>query len=137
MSEANNENKYAPLKKFEERERSELISHIPGSIYKVSLDNTHPLAFGYPEYYYSLKLNSAFYDFINDGGWNVGVIKGSTEKSGFIGSAVKNSFKDALVFGTENVGRGNVIYFTDDILFRNFWENGKLMFDNALFLVGQ
>lgn len=137
MSEANNENKYAPLKKFEERERSELISHIPGSIYKVSLDNTHPLAFGYPDYYYSLKLNSAFYDFINDGGWNVGVIKGSTEKSGFIGSAVKNSFKDALVFGTENVGRGNVIYFTDDILFRNFWENGKLMFDNALFLVGQ
>ena len=25
----------------------------------------------------------------------------------------------------------------DDILFRNFWENGKLMFCNALFLVGQ
>lgn len=112
-------------------------NYIPGSIYRIDLDNTHPLAFGYPSYYYSLKLNSTFYNYIKDGGWNVGVIKGGTEKSGFIGSNVRSEFKDAFIFGVEQVGKGNIVYFTDNILFRNFWENGKLLFDNALFLVGQ
>jgi hypothetical protein len=35
------------------------------------------------------------------------------------------------------VGEGMITYFADDILFRDFWENGKLMFCNAVFLVGQ
>ncbi|KXK17045.1 MAG: zinc carboxypeptidase [Saprospiraceae bacterium] len=130
-------NKYSSLKKFGDRERAELKNYIPGSIYRIDLDNTHPLAFGYPSYYYSLKLNSTFYNYIKDGGWNVGVIKGGTEKSGFIGSNVRSEFKDAFIFGVEQVGKGNIVYFTDNILFRNFWENGKLLFDNALFLVGQ
>ena len=35
------------------------------------------------------------------------------------------------------MGRGNVVYFTEDPLFRSFWENEKLMFTNAVFFVGQ
>jgi hypothetical protein len=30
-----------------------------------------------------------------------------------------------------------VIILADDVLFRMFWENGKLLFSNAVFLVGQ
>ena len=40
-----------------------------------------------------------------------------------------------LVFGTQNMGRGQVIYLVDNPLFRGFWENGKLFFANALFMV--
>jgi hypothetical protein len=29
------------------------------------------------------------------------------------------------------------VYMADDPLFRSFWENGKLLFCNAVFLVGQ
>jgi hypothetical protein len=43
--------------------------------------------------------------------------------------------KNTLVFGVDNQGRGSVIYMVDNPLFRGFWENGKLFFANALFLV--
>ena len=50
---------------------------------------------------------------------------------------VKNKMKDGLVFGVQDMGNGTVVYLADDPLFRNFWEAGKLLFSNAVFLVGQ
>ena len=125
------------MKKFEERERDYIPSITPGSIYKVELDNTHPLAFGYPDYYYTLKMDDNVYDFIKEGGWNVGVIKKDNQVAGFVGSKLKSKLKDRLVFGVQQMGNGTISYLTDNIMFRNFWENGKLMFCNAVFLVGQ
>ncbi|MEI9910073.1 MAG: hypothetical protein WDO71_10580 [Bacteroidota bacterium] len=31
--------------------------------------------YGYPSYYYTLKMDNIIYDFIKEGGWNAGVIK--------------------------------------------------------------
>lgn len=126
---------YAPLKKFEDRDRDFIPSSIPGSIFKVDLDNTNPLAFGYPDHYYTLKLDDNVYEFIKDGGWNVGVLKKDQPVAGFVGSRVKNKFQDGLLFGVQEMGNGSITYLADDILFRSFWENGKLMFANAVFLV--
>lgn len=120
---------------YEKRERDELQNEIPGTIVKVELDTTHPLMFGYPKYYYSLKSDKNLYDFIKKGGWNVGVIKKPIFYSGFIGSKVKQKLGDSLIFGVQQYGKGSIVYLTDNVLFRNFWENGKLMFCNALFLV--
>lgn len=127
---------YAVLKKFGEQERESISSITPGSIFKVQLDNSHPLAFGYPDYYYSLKLDDHVYEFSSDG-WNVGVIKKDNLVAGFVGSALKKKLHDGLVFGVQDMGEGHIVYLADNILFRNFWQNGKLMFCNALFLVGQ
>jgi len=128
---------YAVLDIYEERERESLKSNIPGSIFRVQLDNTHPLAFGYPNFYYTLKQDDALYEFIKEGGWNVGVLKKDSQVSGFVGSSVKDKINDALVFGVQDMGGGKIIYLADNLLFRNFWENGKLMFCNAVFIVGQ
>ena len=128
---------YEPLRKYENRERDFIPSITPGSIFKVDLDNSHPLAFGYPDYYYTLKMDDAIYDFITESGWNVGVIKKESPVIGFVGSKLKQKLKDGLLFGVQDIGRGNIVYLVDDVLFRSFWENGKLMFCNALFLVGQ
>jgi hypothetical protein len=128
---------YAALQTFDERERDFLSGYIPGSIYKVEMDNTHPLAFGYPKYYYTLKQDDAMYEFIKSGGWNVGVIKKENQVSGFVGAKLKDRLKDGLLFGVQDMGSGAVVYLADDILFRSFWENGKLMLCNAVFLVGQ
>jgi hypothetical protein len=127
---------YNDIKVYEDRDRDPLTASIPGSILKVDLDNTHPLAFGYPGYYYTLKMDDRIYDFMKDGGWNVGVIKKESQVAGFIGSKLKSKLKDGLLFGVEDMGKGTVTYLADDLLFRNFWENGKLMFCNAVFLVG-
>lgn len=127
---------YAALKKYEDRNNDYLKGAIPGAIYKVDLDNTHPLAFGYPAYYYTLKQDANLYEFLKDG-WNVGVLKKDSYVAGFTGSKLKPKMKDGLLFGVDEMGAGSVVYLSDNPLFRLFWENGKLLFCNAVFLVGQ
>jgi Zinc carboxypeptidase len=130
-------NSYTALKTYEVRDRDAISGTTPGAILKVELDNTHPLAFGYPNYYYTLKQDDVIYEFMKDGGWNVGVIKKDNQVAGFVGASLKSKLKDGLLFGVVEMGNGSITCLTDDVMFRSFWENGKLMFCNAVFLVGQ
>jgi hypothetical protein len=124
---------YADIKRYENREREVLKNNIPGAIYKVELDDSHPLAFGYPDYYFSLKRNANVYEFLKDG-WNIGVIKKENQVSGFVGSKAKEKIKDGTVIAVQQYGKGSVVYFADDPIFRSFWENGKALLANAVFL---
>lgn len=128
---------YAKLQNFDCRERDQLSNNTPGAIFKVDLDNTHPLMFGYPKYYYTLKMDNSVYDFIKEGGWNAGVLKRDNQVSGYVGYKLNPKLKDGLLFGIQDLGNGSVTYLTDNVMFRSFWNNGKLMFSNAIFLVGQ
>ncbi|MBK0379922.1 M14 family metallopeptidase [Mucilaginibacter segetis] len=125
------------VKLYADRDADYLSSSMPGAIYKVNLDNTHPLGFGYPDYYYSLKLNDDIYELLGDEGWSVGTVKNNALVAGFVGVKAKQNVTDGMLFGVEPMGRGSVIYMADDPLFRSFWENGKLLFSNAVFMVGQ
>jgi hypothetical protein len=73
------------------------------------------------------------YEFLGEGGWNVGVIKQDAPLAGFVGSELRPQIKDVLSVGQLAMGRGSVTLFTDDILFRSFWQAGKLMLCNAVF----
>jgi len=126
---------YAPLKTYANRERESMKQMIPGAIYKVQLDNTHPLAFGFPDTYYTLKQDSKIYDFLEEDGWNVGVLKKDNYLSGFVGTDTRKKLKDGLLFGVKEIGEGKIVMLADDVLFRSFWENGKLLFGNAVFMV--
>jgi hypothetical protein len=128
---------YGALHRYGDRQREEVETTVPGAIYRVELDVTHPLAFGYPDHYYTLKQDDNVYEFIREGGWNVGVIRKDDYVSGFTGNKARERLRDGLIFGVQDMGRGRVIYMADDPLFRSFWENGKLLFCNAVFLVGQ
>jgi hypothetical protein len=57
----------------------------------------------------------------------------SAQKAGFVGYQLKDYIKDGLIIGVQNIGLGSVVYFAGDVLFRNFWENGKLFLCNAIF----
>lgn len=135
--EDSSKNPYEVLRKYEDRERDFIPTQTPGSIFRVELDNTHPLGFGFPPYYFTLKQDDNIFQFINEGGWNVGVLKKDRQVAGFVGSKLTNRLQDGLLFGVQEIGRGTIIYLTDDVMFRSFWENGKLMFSNAVFFVGQ
>ncbi len=118
---------------YAQREMEGTKDMITGSIYKISVDNTHPLAFGYGDTYYTLKLGSASYKFLEDG-YNVGYIKGEPESvAGFSGEAAKASLENSIVFAQAEKGRGSVVYLVDDVVFRSFWQNGKLFLANAVF----
>lgn len=131
------EKKTDALAPFAERGRKADPYRLPGAIFKLRVDNTHPLGFGYEDAYFTLKNNSTAFDYL-DNGWNVGTIA-TTEShiSGVAGEKVKAQLAESLVFGVENKGRGAMIYMVDNPLFRAFWENGKLLVANALFFVGQ
>jgi hypothetical protein len=127
---------YDLLKTYADRQKDALTNYNPGSIYKLEMDNTHPLAFGYPKHYFTLKGDTKVYDF-TDRGWNVGVMKKDAHVAGFTGYKAMENMKDGVIFGELPMGRGAAIFLGDDILFRNFWENGKLMMANAVFFIGQ
>ena len=127
---------YEDLKKFAESEHDGIKSFIAGAIYKIDLDVTHPLAFGLGDNYYTLKQDDNVYEFLKDG-WNVGVIKKNNYVAGFVGSKIKDKIKDAMLIGEQGMGNGDIIYLADNPIFRNFWESGKLLLSNAVFLAGQ
>lgn len=118
------------------QDKRSVSGYNPGSIFRLKLDQTHPLAFGLGDYYFSLKTNSLAYEPLK-GAWNVGLVDGEMENAGFIGYQLKEKVKNSVSFAVEDMGRGAVIYLIDDPLFRAFWENGKLLFSNALFMAGQ
>ncbi|MBW7468213.1 hypothetical protein ABID22_002615 [Pontibacter aydingkolensis] len=130
------EDPYVNLKAYGDREREAIQEEVQGSVFRVNLDKTHPLAFGYGDTYFALVRTSDLYQFM-DSGWNVGVLKKNNYTTGFVGASIKEKLKDALVLGTQDMGRGQVVYMGDNPLFRGFWQSGKLMFGNAVFVVGQ
>ncbi|OCX51137.1 zinc carboxypeptidase [Mucilaginibacter sp. PPCGB 2223] len=124
-------------KAYDNRDRESLKNSIPGAIYKVNIDNTHPLGFGLPDFYYTLKLNDELFEFLGDDGWNVGTISKDAYVTGFVGQKTKAKLSKGMVLGVQNAGHGSIIYMADDPLFRSFWQNGKLLFSNAVFMVGK
>ncbi|WP_020532759.1 M14 metallopeptidase family protein [Flexithrix dorotheae] len=136
-AEEKEENSINLLKKYGNRERKNLSESVEGSIFKVSLDNTHPLAFGETSQTFLMKRNSKVYPYLPEGGWNVGVFKDDSHVSGFVGYKMKKKSKNTLAIGTESYGSGNIIYFSDSPIIRGFWHSGKLLLGNAVFFVGQ
>ncbi|MDQ2658762.1 MAG: zinc carboxypeptidase, partial [Bacteroidota bacterium] len=88
-------------------------------------------------YYYTLKTHERRYAWLSRG-WNVGYF-GSAVKpvQGFAGYKANRPLANSLVVGVENIGQGSVVYFVDNPLFRNFWQDGKMLFANAVFIAGE
>ncbi|WOD42448.1 M14 family metallopeptidase [Hwangdonia lutea] len=121
---------------YADRERDAIKNLISGAIFKTKVDNTHPMAFGYDTNYPSLKVSSNSYKLMGDKHFNVAYLgKNPNKISGFAGSNALKKLDNTLVFGEERIGKGSMIYMVDDVMFRSFWENGKLFLVNAIFFV--
>ena len=121
---------------YANRERESIKNLISGAIFKTQVDNTHPMAFGYGNTYFSLKLGTSSYKLFGGNNYNVSYLNNKpTNISGFAGSNTLKKLNNSLVFGEERIGRGSMIYMVDDVMFRSFWENGKLFLANAIFFV--
>ncbi len=132
------ENKQADLaaryNHYSEDERLAISNFIPGAIFKLKLDPTHPLAYGLGDDYFSLRTSSDRFPLMTDA-YNVGYHPKNDEMVlGFAGSNIKKKLKDSVVFAVEESGRGSIIYMVDNPLFRGFWHNGLFLFSNAIFI---
>ena len=113
-------------------EREELSGLITGAIYKCDLlAKSSPLTFGY-EGYYSLRQSASNFS-LKNGKTVLSLPENAQQVSGFVGSKARGNQGNAMILGVENYGKGELIYFCDNPLFRGFWENGKLLVANALY----
>ncbi len=119
---------------YDEGQRERIKSAITGAVFKAKVDNTHPLAYGYPNTYFTLKLGNDAFEYL-DGGTVAYIENDTVPISGFAGSKAQKQIGESLIFGVEQHGQGQVVYMVDNPLFRGFWENGKLFFANAIFMV--
>jgi hypothetical protein len=115
-------------------ERRSISNEVVGAIFRTQLDATHPLAFGVKEYF-TLRDGNNLFQFLENG-VNAVVLNKDSYRAGFVGANVKAKQANSLVIGMENVGSGSIIYFVDNPVFRGFWQNGKIMLGNAVFLAG-
>lgn len=119
---------------YGDRERESIRSSIYGSIYNATVDSTHPLSTGFKDNYFTLKTSATAYELLDDYGTAAYLSKGIQPYAGFSGDKAIKQQSESLLFGTERFGRGSVIYLVDNILYRSFWENGKLWLVNAVFM---
>lgn len=119
---------------FHNTERREISKSIPGAIIENLLNKTHPLSFGLGDKYFSLKTDSNHYSLLKNA-VNVAYVPKDYKSYGFIGSQVKKKLNNTVSFAVEHKGDGTIVYMVDNPLFRGFWENGIVLFSNALFLV--
>jgi hypothetical protein len=119
---------------FENSERRAISGSIPGAIMENKLDITYPMSFGLGSSYYSLKTNEKCYPLLKKA-INVAYIPKEYQSYGFVGTDIKKKLSETVSFAVDKKGEGSVIYMVDNPLFRGFWENGIVLFSNALFLV--
>ncbi len=125
-----------PVHAYADRDRHAISRDIPGAIFRTELDTTHPLAFGYPRDYFTLKTDERAFAQLEDG-WNVGILRDPSPVAGFAGADARQPLEQSLILGMESVGRGEITYFVDNPVFRGFYYHGRLLLANAVFLAGQ
>jgi hypothetical protein len=131
--------KEAPLKDstaqrrpFVSRQRDGLSDGLPGAILRTKTDPTHPLAFGLPDYYYSLKTGSDAYAMPEKADAPI-YLEDNFQSFGFVGHRLRPQLKKTPVALLQRMGSGEVVFFVDNPLFRAFWQQGKTLLSNAIF----
>ena len=119
------------LKKFSDESRYLLSDNSAGSIYKVTVDTTNPFGFGLGREWFLMK-RSQPYPFLTKGD-NIGYILDNKPVSGFAGYKYQKKIKNTMVIGSETIGKGEVIYITDDPYYRAFWKSGRPLLWNVVF----
>lgn len=119
---------------YAKRKTGDLSDAIPGAIFKIHLDHSHPISIGLGDYYYALKTDDKIYEPLTRG-WNVGVLKKDSYIAGVVGKNVFDKLDSGMLLGVQTIGKGAIVYFGTNVLFRSFWEQGKQLFVNSLFLV--
>ena len=113
-------------------ERDGISDQLPGAVVQARVDTTNPLAYGLGNQYFSLKVGPEAYEMSDKLAAGV-YLDDHYQSYGFIGSRVKPRLKNTPLAAIQRMGQGQIVYFMDNPLFRSFWQEGKVLFSNALF----
>jgi hypothetical protein len=115
-------------------ERSQLSNDIPGISILLKMDDTHPLGYRLGSNYVSLKTSASIFP-VQAKAWNIGYTSDEVVFIGFVGHKVQNRLTNSCSFFVKDLGSGHITALIDNPLYRSFWQKGKQLFFNAVFLV--
>jgi len=123
----------------EERQRQEWRQEVPGAIFPLRLDPAHPLAFGAgldarPGDTFVLHVGSTVFE-PAQGVETVAYFPEDLSRiSGVISPEQVGRLEQGAWLVTKRMGRGSVVLFADDPLFRLFWKATEPLYVNAILL---
>jgi len=107
---------------------------IGGAIFNTKLDRSHPIAFGYKNDHLPIFRNSTLFLKPDKNSYNNPIkYTDSPLLSGYISKPNLEKLKNTVPFKTQGLGRGQVVYFTDNTNFRAFWYGTNKLLMNAIF----
>ncbi|GAB4119969.1 MAG: hypothetical protein Kow001_19250 [Acidobacteriota bacterium] len=121
---------------FEEVPQVRQAATIPGSIFRIRLDATHPLAYGLPEELAVFRDHDLLLEPSETAGATVGRYLDPPLLSGYVPQDFQPQLAGSAALVARRQGRGAVILFVDNPNFRAFWPATTRMFLNAVFFGG-
>ncbi len=119
---------YADIEEYRGAQQS------PGAIFETQVDLTNPLLYGYTATRLPVfKDNNLFMENSKNPYGNPVVYTSNPLLSGYISKSNYARLKNSSMAGFSASGRGRVIGFTDNLVFRAFWLGTNKLFTNALF----
>ncbi len=107
---------------------------IGGAIFETKLDRTHPIAFGYSRDMMPTFRNSTLFMEADVESYNNPIqYTDSPLLSGYISKPNLEALKGTSMVKIKGLGRGNIVYFTDNTNFRAFWYGTNKLLMNAIF----
>lgn len=121
------------LTRYADRERERRAEDIPGTLLNVTLDPTHPLAFGMNDRVAAIDDTAPILE-LSAKGENPGYFgDGSLKVSGFLTPDNEKKLVHTAYLVRERVGRGAVVLFADTPVFRGFSDGTTRLLLNAIF----
>ncbi|MCW8982268.1 MAG: M14 family metallopeptidase, partial [Altibacter sp.] len=119
---------------FEQRSDYRGAQVIGGAIFETKLDRSHPVAFGYKNLTLPVFRNSTLFLKSDEDSYNNPIVYTDTPLlSGYISTPNLEDLKNTAAVKIGGLGRGQVIYFTDNHNFRAFWYGTNKLLMNAIF----
>lgn len=109
------------------------VAQTPGSILRANLDTNHFLSLGYGDKI-PVHINSSYIFTPSEKGANVGIFDREPQISGFVFEDNKGNFPGNGYLVHEPSGRGNVVLFAEQPVFRLYWRGLERLFINSVLL---
>jgi hypothetical protein len=119
---------------FEQRGDFSGAQVIGGAIFETKLDRSHPIAFGYKNDLLPMFRNSTLFVEADKDSYNNPIqYTANPLLSGYISKPNLEKLKNTVPFKVNRLGKGRVVYFTDNTNFRAFWYGTNKLLMNAIF----
>ncbi|RMA58027.1 M14 family zinc carboxypeptidase [Ulvibacter antarcticus] len=119
---------------FEQKRAFSGAKVIGGAIFETKLDRSHPIAFGYKNETLPIFRNTTLFVEADKTSYNNPIqYTDNPLLSGYISQVNLKELGNTVPFKTGRMGKGRIIYFTDNTNFRAFWYGTNKLLMNAIF----